>query len=73
MGMDLVSYLTFESPCEFDLEFQGPGVVTALTRRMKNSEPNFSTQTLSFVSISSKYNTYVLHLLNEWCLIILVH
>ena len=36
---ELVRYLTLESPCEFGLEFQGSGVVTALTWRMKNSEP----------------------------------
>jgi len=35
----LVRYLPLESPCEFGLEFQGSGVVTALTWRMRDSEP----------------------------------
>ena len=38
-SLTLVRYLTLESPCEFGLEFQGSGVVTALTWQMKNSEP----------------------------------
>ena len=38
-GLYIVRYLILRTPCEFDLEFQGSGVATALTQLIENYEP----------------------------------